>query len=186
MADAVKRLATYDDVLAVPPELIAEILDGNLVTQPRPSATHTVAASSLGVELGGPFQRGRGGPGDWIILFEPELHLRNDVLVPDLAGWRRERMPDVPQSAAFELAPDWVCGVLSPGTAATDRGVKRRIYAREGVRWLWLVEPGTQTLEVFTLIASAWTLVGTWHADERVRAVPFDAIALELGVLWRA
>jgi Uma2 family endonuclease len=95
-------------------------------------------------------------------------------------------MPDVPEGAAFELAPDWVCEVLSPGTAAIDRGVKRLIYAREGVRWLWLVEPGTQTLEVFALAASAWTLVGTWHADERVRAVPFDAIELELRVLWRA
>lgn len=156
------------------------------MTQPRPAAPHSVASSSLGGELLGPFQRDRGGPGGWIILDEPELHLHGDVVVPDLAGWRRERMPESPQGAAFELAPDWVCEVLSPSTAASDRGVKRRIYAREGIRWLWLVEPATQTLEAFTLETSAWTLAGTWHGEERVRAVPFDAIEIELGVLSRA
>jgi Uma2 family endonuclease len=186
MANPAKRRATYEDLLAVPEPLIGEIIDGDLVTQPRPTASHALASSTLGVELGGPFHRGRGGPGGWIILDEPELHLHGDILVPDMAGWRRERMPELPQAAAFELAPDWVCEVLSPGTAAIDRSSKRRIYAREGVQWLWLVEPETKTLETFALDGPNWKHLETWHDDAVVRAVPFDAIELELAALWRA
>ena len=114
MGGPAKRRATYDDLLAVPDTLVAEILDGNLVTHPRPAAPHARTASRLGMDLGSPFDRGRGGPGGWIILYEPELHLHADVVVPDLAGWRRERMPEMPVGPAFELAPDWACEVLSP------------------------------------------------------------------------
>jgi Uma2 family endonuclease len=114
---------------------------------PRPASLHARAASSLGGELYGPFDRGRGGPGGWIILDEPELHLHGDMLVPDLAGWRRERMPELPDASAFELAPDWVFEVLSPSTAATDRAEKMPIYAREQVGQLWLVDPIAKTLE---------------------------------------
>src|SRR5580700_3070151 len=115
MGDPVKRRATYEDLLAVPEHLIAEIIDGELLTQARPALPHSRAATALGGELHGPFDRGRGGPGGWILLDEPELHIHGDVLVPDLAGWRRERMPELPDAAAIELAPDWVCEVLSPG-----------------------------------------------------------------------
>jgi Uma2 family endonuclease len=186
MATPAKRRATYEDLLAIPDHFIAEIIDGELVTQPRPAASHALASTTLGGELVGPFHRGRGGPGGWITLDEPELHLHGDILVPDMAGWRRERMPQVPDAAAFELAPDWVCEVLSPGTAAIDRSSKRRTYAREGVRWLWLIEPETKTLETFALDGKDWKLLDTWHDDAVVRAVPFDAIELELAALWRA
>jgi Uma2 family endonuclease len=186
MADPARRRATYEDLAAVPAPLIAEILDGELVTQPRPAARHALVASAVAGEVWGPFHRGRGGPGGWIVLFEPELHLHGDVVVPDLAGWRRDRMSDVPETAAIELPPAWICEILSPRSAAIDRSVKREIYAREGVRWLWLVEPDTKTLEAFALDAGVWKLLGTWHADAAVRVAPFDAITIELAVFWRA
>jgi len=184
MADPAKRRATYEDLLAVPDRLVAEILHGNLVTHPRPAARHANAASNLGGLLFDPFRRGRGGPGGWIILVEPEVHLAEDVVVPDLAGWRRERMPELPDVAAFELAPDWVCEVLSPSTVATDRVDKLPIYAREGVQNVWLVDPLARTLEVLRLERGAYWLVGMWRDEAVVRAEPFDAIELELAVLW--
>lgn len=182
--DPARRHATYEDLCAVPSNLVAEILNGELVTSPRPGAFHSRAASSLGGELYGPFDRGRGGPGGWIILDEPELHLRRDVLVPDVGGWRKERMPTVPQVSAFELAPDWVCEVLSPSTASFDRADKVPIYAREGVRHVWLVDPITQTLEALRLDGPGYRLVGTWRGDATVSCEPFDAHAIALTDLW--
>lgn len=184
MAGPAKRRATYDDLRAVPAHRVAEIVHGVLVTQPRPAAPHAQAASALSSELFGPFRRGKGGPGGWIILYEPELHPGDDVLVPDLAGWRRERMPELPHTAAFDLAPDWICEVLSVSTAALDRSDKLPIYAREGVRHAWLVDPIAKTLEVFRLEGPHWLLVATWSGEQEVRAEPFEAIGLELGALW--
>ena len=133
---------------------------------------------------GSPFDRGRGGPGGWIILYEPELHLHADVVVPDLAGWRRERMPEMPVGPAFELAPDWACEVLSPSTASVDRIVKMAIYAREGVPHVWLVHPIDRTVEAYRLEAGRWMVVGTWGDDAKARIEPFDAVDLELAALW--
>lgn len=181
------RRATYADLLAVPAHLIAEIINGELRTQPRPAPAHAEAASALGGELYGPFRKGVGGPGGWRILDEPELHLgpEPDVLVPDLAGWRLERMPRRPETAYFEIPPDWVCEVLSPSTEADDRADKMPTYAREGVRYAWLVDPILKTLEVFVLSAERrWMLAGTHRGDARVRAEPFDAIELHLALLW--
>jgi Uma2 family endonuclease len=140
----------------------------------------------LGGELSGPFHRGtRGGPGGWVLLDEPELHLHGgQVLVPDLAGWRRERMPQVPDAAAFELAPDWVCEVLSPSTEAMDRATKLPIYAAERVSHAWLIDPMVRTLEAYRLEGSRWTLLGTWTGEAHVRVEPFEALELELGALW--
>jgi Uma2 family endonuclease len=184
MGDPAKRRATYQDLLAVPEHLVAEIINGTLVTMPRPASLHARAASSLGGELYGPFDRGKGGPGGWIILDEPELHLHGDVLVPDLAGWRRERMPELPDASAFELAPDWICEVLSPSTAATDRAEKLPIYAREQVGHVWLVDPVAKTLEACHLESGRWVLLGAWRDDAKVRAAPFEAFELELAGLW--
>jgi Uma2 family endonuclease len=184
MADAARRRATYDDLLKVADHLVAEIIDGELVTSPRPAPRHARAASSLGGELYGPFDRGKNGPGGWVILDEPELHLQNDVVVPDIAGWRRERMPELPDAAAFELAPDWVCEVLSPSTAARDRADKVPIYLREGVSYVWLVDPGAQTLEAFKREDVAYRLLGTWRANAVVRVEPFEAFELDLSALW--
>jgi Uma2 family endonuclease len=185
MADSGRRPATYQDVLDAPEHMIAEIIDGELVLQPRPAKPHAMAASALGEELGPPFKRGRGGPGGWIIIDEPEIHLQSHVLVPDLAGWRRERMPAVTTDEAFfTLSPDWVCEVLSPGTARRDRTSKLRIYAEHGVEFVWLVDPLLRTLEVYKRSERVWTLLMSAAEDEHVRAQPFDAIELELAVLW--
>jgi len=184
MPDPARRRATYEDVLAAPPHKVAEVIDGELHLNPRPGAAHGEAASALTGELRNPFHRGRGGPGGWILIIEPELHLGADILVPDLAGWRRERLPAVPNAPYFTLAPDWVCEVLSKSTARTDRMKKLPIYAREQVKHAWLVDPILRTLEVLRLNGREWTIAGGYAEDARVRAEPFDAIELELGVLW--
>jgi len=181
------KRATYEDVLNAPENKVAEILDGELVLSPRPALRHSAASSALGVTIGGAFGRRTGdpgGPGGWQILDEPELHLEDHVVVPDLAGWRRERLPVVPDDAFTSLAPDWVCEVLSPSTERLDRGRKLRIYAAAGVAHAWLVQPSQRTLEVLRLRDGAWTIVGVWEEAAVVRAEPFEAIAFELGRLW--
>jgi len=184
MADVARKVATYDDVLAAPSHMVAEIVDGELILSPRPASRHGAAASTLSEELGPPFKRGRGGPGGWIIIYEPEIHLSSNVLVPDLAGWRRERMPLLPDAPFLTLAPDWICEVLSPGSARFDRKRKMPLYSQEGVRNAWLVDPVERTLEVYRLADAHWSLLATFSDDERVRAEPFDAIELDLALLW--
>ena len=178
------RKATYRDVLEAPAHMVAEIVKGVLHTQPRPASRHALAGSSLGMEIGNPFQRGRGGPGGWWIVDEPELHFGEDILVPDLAGWRRERMPDYPDTPYFTLAPDWVCEILSPSTRTFDLEEKRPIYAREGVGHLWLVDPAARTLEAFALQDGAWTPAGSARNDEPVAFPPFQAVTFPLDALW--
>jgi Uma2 family endonuclease len=178
------KRATYEDVLNAPENKVAEILDGELFLSPRPALRHARAAFRLGGHLDGPFDRGRGGPGGWTFLFEPELHFGVDVVVPDMAGWRRERLPSVPATPWLDLAPDWACEVLSPSTARIDRGRKLRIYAEAGVGHLWLLDPLEQTLEVLRLREGAWTIVGVLTGKAAVRAEPFEAIELDLGELW--
>jgi Uma2 family endonuclease len=175
---------------AVPDTMVAEILDGELHVMPRPAKPHTYASSAMGAMLFPPFRWGQGGPGGWVILDEPELHLgkKPDKIVPDLAGWRRERMPDAlgnaKEAAHYDLVPDWVCEVISPSTEATDRGKKMRIYRREGVRHAWLMNPLPQTLEVYRLEKGLWVFVDTYEKEDVVRAEPFEAIELSLGRLW--
>ena len=184
MTSSAEKRATYADLLAAPPNRIAELLGGVLYTQPRPASGHAHAVTGLVTDLASPFQRGRGGPGGWHLLFEPEHHLGEDVLVPDIAGWRRERMPDVPDTPAFTLPPDWVCEALSPGTAGRDRTIKLEIYRRERITHLWFLDPSEKTLEVFRLDGEGYRLAATFAGDTAARAEPFDAIELELGVLW--
>ena len=184
MNDPAYRSATYDDLLDLPEHVIGEILNAQLITQPRPAPRHARASSIVGGELITAYDQGRGGPGGWWILFEPELHLGRDILVPDLAGWRRESMPNLPEEAYFSSAPDWVCEVLSPGTARIDRAVKMPIYARNGVSWLWLVDPDARTLEVYRLLDSHWLLEHTWQNDDVVNAPPFAEVSLTMSDLW--
>jgi Uma2 family endonuclease len=184
MSKPLKKDATYADLCAVPENFVAEILGGELYAFPRPAPRHSHAASVLGAELTGPFHVGKNGPGGWWLLDEPELHFNSDVLVPDIAGWRRERMPALPSTAYFTLAPDWICEVLSPSTESVDRGKKLAIYAREGVRHAWLLNPLLQTLEVWRLVSQRWSLVDTYADSARVRAEPFDAIEIPMAALW--
>ncbi|NMO13488.1 Uma2 family endonuclease [Pyxidicoccus fallax] len=179
-----RKPATYADLEALPDDVVGEIIGGVLHASPRPAGPHVVAASHLGPALGGPFVAGQGGPGGWLILDKPELHLGEDVLVPDLAGWRRERRPRIPETAAFTLAPDWVCEVLSPSTKSLDRQEKLPVYAREGVRHVWFVDPEARTLEVLRLEGSEYSLIVTHSGSAPVRAEPFEAAELELAYLW--
>lgn len=186
MADP-RRRATYDDLVKVPEHLVAEIVDGELFTSPRPASPHARAASALVSDLFGPFDRppgGAGEPGGWWILAEPELHLGPDVIVPDLAGWRRDRMPVLPKVAAFQQPPDWACEVVSPATGALDRGRKMHVYSRERVGHLWIVDPILRTLEAYRLEGERWVVASTHGSDERVRAEPFEAIEVDLGRWW--
>jgi Uma2 family endonuclease len=188
MGDPAKRDATYEDVLSAPAHKVAELIAGELVLSPRPGGPHAVAASALGEELGPPFKRGRGGPGGWIILDEPEVHLGRDVLVPDLGGWRRATMPVITNEPFFTIRPDWICEVLSPSTERFDRAEKVRIYARAGVQHAWLVNPLLRTLEVVRLSSDKpeqWTTLGIFRDDDKVRAEPFEVFELDLAILWQ-
>jgi len=187
MSEPALRRTLYQELLDLPEHLIGEIFDGELYTSPRPAPRHAVASSMVGDELMGPFHRKPGdprGPGGWWVLFEPELHLGEDIVVPDLAGWRRERLPRLPDTPYFSLAPDWVCEVLSPSTERIDRVLKKRIYAREGLSWLWLVNPLARTLEVLRREGTRWLEVAAFDGNTVVRAEPFDAIKLELARWW--
>lgn len=179
------RPATYDDLLAAPDHVIAELVDDELWTSPRPAPRHANAYAAVGALLMPPFHFGRGGPGGWHILDEPELHFGRQALVPDLAGWRKERMPRLPDTAYFTVVPDWVCEILSPSTALLDRSIKLRLYAEAGVAHAWLVDATLQTLEVLRLDAdSHWTLIDTFVGNAVARIEPFNALGFELGLLW--
>ncbi|MBC6428837.1 MAG: Uma2 family endonuclease [Cellvibrionales bacterium] len=194
MAQPAHKYATYQDVLDAPPNMVAEIIAGSLYTHPRPAPPHAWASSRLGGALDSPFNGGNGdsgGPDDpnspdsWRIVFEPEIHLGDDIVVPDLGGWRRTTMPQLPTTAYFPTAPDWACEVLSPSTRQLDLGPKRNIYAREGVSYLWLVDPDTQTLEAFHLQETGqWLLIASLSENDTVSVPPFDAISFPLAKLW--
>jgi len=184
MAEPAKKRATYADVLSAPPDLVAEIINGALETHPRPSPRHGIASSALGARIGDAYQFGSAGPGGWIFIDEPELHLGRNVIVPDIAGWRQERLAVLPEAAYLDVRPDWICEVLSSSTEQRDRGVKRGIYAEAGVGHLWLLDPRFQLLEVFALTEGRWVLLGTWRSADVVSAPPFEAISISLADLW--
>jgi Uma2 family endonuclease len=181
MGSGAPRVAGYDHVLSAPAGAIAEVIQGVLHTQPRPGLDHAQAASALGEELGPPF---RGGPGGWIFLDEPELHLSADIVVPDLAAWRRSTLPELPVAPFLELRPDWLCEVLSPLTQRADRVLKMPLYRREGVPHVWLIDPVARTLEVYRLDGAHYRLLDSYAEDAVIRAEPFDAIELALAALW--
>jgi Uma2 family endonuclease len=179
-----RKPATYADLEALPDTVVGELIGGVLHASPRPAGPHMTVFSHLGAELVGPFTRGRGGPGGWFIFDEPELHLGEDVLVPDIAGWRRERMPEPFRGVATTLAPDWVCEIFSPSTKVLDRKEKLPVYARESVRHVWLIDAELRTLEAFRLEGARYTLLATYAGNTFVRAEPFEAIELDLPFLW--
>ncbi|MDX2155795.1 MAG: Uma2 family endonuclease [Hyphomicrobiaceae bacterium] len=184
MSQPLPRPATYADLAALPPHVVGEILFGALHAHPRPAPRHARATTRLGAELDGPFDRGRSGPGGWLILDEPELHLGPHVVVPDIAGWRRERLPRLPETAFIETAPDWVCEVLSPATQRVDRTDKLAIYAAFEVGHCWYVDPVARTLEVFARQGRQWLIAATFKDADPVTAPPFEAHTFALDILW--
>jgi Uma2 family endonuclease len=178
------RPATYQDVLDAPAHLVAELASGRLHLHPRPAARHARASFRMAGRLDDPFQSGVGGPGGWHFATEPELHLGEDVLVPDLAGWRRERMPVFPDTPWIDLAPDWICEILSPGTRSFDLTEKRALYRHNGLAHLWLVDPDARTLEDFALASEGWTLLAAYQDSDDICAAPFEALTFPLNALW--
>jgi len=180
----VEHAATYEDILALPEHLVGELIDGELFASPRPSGRHERAAGRIYMRLRGAFDDGDGGPGGWWIVFEPELHLGRDVLVPDIAGWRRETMPVFPDAAFFDVPPDWVCEVTSPSSTRLDRAKKLPKYARYGVGHAWIVDPVAFILEVYRRAGDVYSLIATHEGADVVRAEPFEAVELSLSALW--
>ncbi len=186
MSAVIKETSLYEQLMNLPENVTGEIINGELHAFPRPAGPHASATSSLGMDIGTAYHRGRGGPGGWWILDEPEIHFVRDteVLVPDLAGWRRERMPVLPQDHRFEVVPDWVCEVLSPSTYRKDRIIKMKTYAQYGVAYLWLIDPVARILETYALDNGHWTVTGLHQGQDEVSVAPFDAIVIALGDLW--
>ncbi len=176
----------YEEFLNLPENVVGEIINGQLHTQPRPAPKHALTASYLGEDLVGPYGKGKGGPGGWWILDEPEIHLGEDILVPDIAGWKKERMPRLPETAFFSLSPNWACEVLSHNTARKDRIEKMPLYAKYGVPYIWLVDPILKTLETYRLGDRYWELTGTFSESDHVSVEPFMDISIDLSMLWEA
>ena len=183
---AAEKSSLYDQLLVLPETLTGEILNGRLHAQPRPSGPHGRASTGLDRTIGRSYDDGDDGPGGWWIFVEPEVHFvrHREVAVPDLAGWRRERMPKIPQDHRFEVVPDWVCEILSPSTASKDRGIKLPIYAHYGVGYAWLIDPKAHTLETFESDADSWMKTGHFFSQDTVSVAPFDALTMKLGRLW--
>jgi Uma2 family endonuclease len=180
-----RKPVTYDDLRRVPEHLVAEIVDGELFTSPRPAMRHSHAALQLGGALLNGFDGSdRDDDEGWLFAIEPELHFGADVVVPDLAAWRRTRLRSIPDVAAMTLPPDWVCEVLSPSTARLDRARKMSVYAREGIRHMWILDPINRTLETYRLEDGRWIVIATHAGDDAVRAEPFDAQPLTMRRWW--
>lgn len=177
---------SYECLLALPENLVGEVLGARLYTETRPTGPQHLVKGGLLCSLVPPFCKTRSGSGRWQILPEPEVHFVRDteVAVPDLAGWRRERMPEIPKDHRFEVVPDWVCEILSPGTEKKDRAIKLPLYARYGVAHAWLVDPLERTLEAFELREGFWVLLATLKDEDPVSMRPFDAITFSLAELW--
>jgi Uma2 family endonuclease len=185
MSEPAKQRATYDDLFSVPENMIGEIINGELIVTPRPSRKHTYAASALDKRIGAPYQYGEtGGPGGWIIIVEPEIGLGEHTLVPDLAGWKKERFPSDEPHNWISVPPDWVCEILSPGTFRTDKIKKMPLYGQYGVPHLWLIDPVAKTLEIFRLESGRWMVVTVFAEDDSVRAEPFQDIEFNLNDIW--
>jgi Uma2 family endonuclease len=182
-ARAASQAAAWDDLDRVPEEFVGEIVNGEVVMNARPDAPHVDAQSDLGGLLVGWFRFGSGGPGGWVIRIEPRIRFGDDIRVPDLAGWHKDRFVS-PRKGPYTVVPDWICEILSESTAAADRTEKMPLYARLAVLHLWLLDPIVRTLEVYRLEHERWVVAGTWAGSAKARAEPFEAVELDLTLVW--
>ncbi len=185
MAESAKRNAVYEDLYSIPESSVGEIIGGDLYAHPRPARKHTHAVSGLAQRVGPPYQYGDGGPGGWVIWFEPEIGLGGNILVPDLGGWKVERLPLEEETNWISVAPDWVCEVLSPSTATVDMIRKMPIYAEHGVEFAWIIDPALRTLEAYRNQAGKWVPIGSYHGGDCVRVEPFLEVGVNLADLWK-
>lgn len=176
--------ATYADLAAVPENMRGELIDGELIVSPRPAMRHSRATTSLSSQITGPFDHGVNGPGGWWIFVEPEVHLRGDAFVPDIAGWRRETLPEFPDTTVIEVAPDWICEVLSPSTERIDRLKKLAAYARHRVEHVWLVNPTNRTIEIYRREGDIWRLLQVHDGEKTLQIEPFEAVELAIALIW--
>jgi len=174
----------YKELCDLPKNMVGQILDGELIASPRPAPRHSNASSGIGSAIRPPFQDGQGGPGGWWILDEPEVHLESNVFVPDIAGWKKEKLPKLPDTAYFEITPDWVCEVVSPSSGRHDRVTKMNLYAQFKIPFYWLVDPQGKTLEIFSLEQGRWILSSSFGKSDMVSAPPFSDIEFDLSYLW--
>ena len=184
MNEPARKRASYEDLYAIPENMVGEIIDGELIATPRPSRKHGYTASIVGSEIGPPYNMGRGGPGGWIIIGEPEIALGDNILVPDLAGWKKERFPATEDHNWISVCPDWICEIVSPGSIRIDRVIKMGLYSQHRVPHFWVIDPTNKTLEVLGNEAGRWVILGTYAEDDKVRAEPFPAIEIDLRSLW--
>ncbi|MBI2389268.1 MAG: Uma2 family endonuclease [Deltaproteobacteria bacterium] len=185
--DPARKLATYGDLAALPEDLRAEIIAGDITKLPAPLPEHGRVQRTLSRHVGGPFDDddGRGGPGGWWILVEVDVQLDvHDVVRPDVAGWKRERLPSPWGKRPITVAPDWICEVLSPTNEAHDRVKKRRLYAKAGVAFYWIIDPAERTLEALRLVDGVWVDAGSFDEEATARIPPFDSIELEVARLF--
>ena len=173
-----KKNATYDDLYSIPDGWTGEIIDGDLYAFPRPRSIHARAITRLSRLLGDY------DDDDWIILAAPEVRFGKHLLVPDVVGWRRARMPELPDVQVFQLAPDWVCEGLSPSTARLDKGRKREIYAKAGVGHLWFADPALQIVDALELDGKHYREIHIGVGDARIALPPFPRL-IELAKLWK-
>ncbi|MBF0498142.1 MAG: Uma2 family endonuclease [Deltaproteobacteria bacterium] len=185
MAELARKIATYEDLYSIPENMTGEIIDGELIVTPRPSRKHAYATSALDKKIGTPYQYGEGGgPGGWIFLMDQEIKLGENIVVPDLAAWKRERFPVLEETNWISVAPNWVCEILSPSTFRNDKVKKMPLYARHAVEHIWLIDPVAMTMDVFRLESGRWVLLGSYAEQGKVRVEPFQEIELDLSDLW--
>jgi Uma2 family endonuclease len=185
VTEVAKRKATYEDLYNIPENMTGEIIAGELIVTPRPSRKHGFCVTALGTAVTGQYQFGQGGgPGGWVIIIEPELGLGENIVVPDLAGWKRERFPFQEESNWISVVPNWICEILSPSTLRNDKVKKMPLYAQYGVEHIWLVDPSAMTLDAFRLESGRWLLLGSFADHDQVRVEPFLAMPISLEKLW--
>ena len=185
MSDPAKKKATYEDLFNIPENMRGEIINGELIVTPRPSRKHGYVAATLIEEVGPPYHRGRGGPGGWIFIVEPEIILGEHIIIPDVAGWKAERFPKEEEQNPISAVPDWVCEIISsPKGELYDRGEKMSIYAEYGVHHAWLINPAIRSLEAYRLESGRWSRLGVFGERKKVRVEPFQEIEFDLGDFW--
>jgi len=186
MSESARKRPAYKDLYKIPENMTGEIINGELVVTPRPSRKHGYSTTALGAAVVPSYQFGRGGGlGGWVIIIEPEIGFGENIMVPDIAGWKEDRYPEEEPHNWISVVPDWICEVLSPNTLRVDKVRKMPIYARHGVPYFWLIDPAAETLDVFRLASGQWTLLGTYVEDDKVRAEPFGEIEINLSDLWQ-